>query len=63
MYYAGATGMFSDMKLLDKLYRPDIAFLPIGNVYVMGPKEAAHCVVNFLPSPEVIVPMYFSHFK
>ena len=63
VYFAGATGMFSDMLLLDKLYKPDIAFIPVGNILVMGPREAAHSVVNYLPSPEVIVPIYFSHFK
>ena len=63
VYFAGATGMFSDMLLLDKLYKPDIAFIPVGNILVMGPREAAHSVVSYLPSPEVIIPIYFSHFK
>ena len=40
VYFAGATGMFSDMLLLDKLYKPDIAFIPVGNILVMGPREA-----------------------
>jgi len=40
VYHAGDTGLFSDMRLIGELYRPDIAFLPIGGRYTMGPREA-----------------------
>jgi L-ascorbate metabolism protein UlaG (beta-lactamase superfamily) len=39
IYYAGDTGLFSDMKLLRELYHPDIAILPVGGRYTMGPEE------------------------
>jgi len=39
IYYAGDTGLFSDMKLLKKLYHPDIAILPVGGRYTMGLEE------------------------
>ncbi len=40
IYHAGDTGLFSDMKLIGELYTPDLAFLPIGDNYTMGPREA-----------------------
>ena len=39
IYYAGDTGLFSDMNLLRELYHPDIAILPAGGRYTMGPEE------------------------
>ena len=42
LYHAGDTAIFGDMQLIGELYRPDIAFLPIGNQVVMSPFEAAH---------------------
>jgi L-ascorbate metabolism protein UlaG (beta-lactamase superfamily) len=41
IYYSGDTAVFSDMQLIEKLYHPDLAFLPIGDFYTMGPREAA----------------------
>ncbi len=41
IYYAGDTSLFGDMKLIAELYRPDIAFLPIGDRFTMGPDTAA----------------------
>jgi len=62
VYHAGDTNVFSDMKLIDTLYRPDVALLPVGDCLGMGPMEAAYCVKNFLPSPKLIVPMHFNSF-
>ncbi len=44
IYHAGDTAVFGDMALLGELYRPDVAILPIGDFYTMGPYEAAHAV-------------------
>ena len=41
IYHAGDTNVFSDMALIGELYRPDLALLPIGDFYTMGPREAA----------------------
>ena len=41
IYYAGDTCLFGDMKIIAELYRPDIAFLPIGDRFTMGPDTAA----------------------
>ena len=44
IYHAGDTNVFGDMRLIGELYRPDIAILPIGGHYTMGPREAALAV-------------------
>lgn len=41
-YHAGDTALFSDMALISKTYAPDYAFLPCGDRFTMGPKEAAY---------------------
>ena len=41
LYHAGDTGVFGDMALIDELYEPDYALLPIGGRFTMGPREAA----------------------
>jgi L-ascorbate metabolism protein UlaG (beta-lactamase superfamily) len=41
LYFAGDTCVFGDMELIGRIYEPDIAILPIGDHYTMGPREAA----------------------
>jgi len=41
IYFAGDTNVFGDMSLIGRIYAPDIAVLPIGDHYTMGPREAA----------------------
>ncbi len=41
IYFAGDTNVFGDMALIRRLYAPDVAVLPIGDHFTMGPKEAA----------------------
>lgn len=41
-YFAGDTAVFGDMKLIGEIYRPEVAFLPIGGHFTMDPLEAAH---------------------
>jgi len=60
IYHAGDTNVFGDMKLIAELYRPEIALLPIGGFYTMGPKEAALAVK--LLSPKMVVPLHFGTF-
>jgi L-ascorbate metabolism protein UlaG (beta-lactamase superfamily) len=40
-YCAGDTDVFSDMQLIERLYSPDVAILPIGDHFTMGPRAAA----------------------
>jgi len=41
LYFAGDTCVFGDMQLIGRIYTPDIAILPIGDHFTMGPTEAA----------------------
>jgi L-ascorbate metabolism protein UlaG (beta-lactamase superfamily) len=41
LYFAGDTNVFMDMQLIGRIYEPDVAILPIGDHFTMGPKEAA----------------------
>lgn len=41
IYFAGDTCVFGDMQLIQRLYAPETAVIPIGDHYTMGPKEAA----------------------
>jgi L-ascorbate metabolism protein UlaG (beta-lactamase superfamily) len=60
IYFAGDTAVFSDMQLIEKLYHPDLAFLPVGDFYTMGPREAA--LACRLLKPKKVVPMHFGTF-
>jgi L-ascorbate metabolism protein UlaG (beta-lactamase superfamily) len=41
VYFAGDTCVFGDMQLIGRIYEPDVAVLPIGDHFTMGPREAA----------------------
>jgi L-ascorbate metabolism protein UlaG (beta-lactamase superfamily) len=41
LYFAGDTNVFGDMSLIGRIYAPDVAILPIGDHFTMGPREAA----------------------
>ena len=40
LYFAGDTSIFGDMQLIGRIYEPDVAILPIGDHFTMGPREA-----------------------
>jgi L-ascorbate metabolism protein UlaG (beta-lactamase superfamily) len=44
VYHSGDTAVFGDMKLISELYAPDVALLPIGDHFTMGPREAAFAI-------------------
>jgi L-ascorbate metabolism protein UlaG (beta-lactamase superfamily) len=60
LYHAGDTAVFGDMKLIAELYHPQVAMLPIGGHFTMGPKEAA-LATRYLQS-KVILPLHFGTF-
>ena len=60
LYFAGDTNVFSDMQLIEQLYHPELAFLPIGDLYTMSPKEAA--LASRLLKPKKVIPMHFGTF-
>jgi L-ascorbate metabolism protein UlaG (beta-lactamase superfamily) len=60
LYHSGDTTVFTDMKLIKELYHPELAMLPIGGFYTMGPREAA-LAAQFL-EPTAILPIHFGTF-
>ena len=59
-YFAGDTTIFSDMALYADMYQPELAFLPIGDHFTMGPHEAAHSAR--LLKVKKVIPMHFGTF-
>ena len=60
LYFSGDTNVFSDMQLIEQLYRPSLAFLPIGDLFTMSPHEAA--MACRLLKVQKVVPMHFGTF-
>ncbi len=60
IYYAGDTAVFGDMQLIGQLYAPAIAFLPIGDLYTMGPEQAS--AACDLLGVKQVVPMHYGTF-
>jgi len=60
IYFAGDTCVFGDMALIARIYRPDVAVLPIGDHFTMGPREAA-VAIELLGNPRV-VPCHYGTF-
>jgi L-ascorbate metabolism protein UlaG (beta-lactamase superfamily) len=60
LYHAGDTTVFGDMRLIAELYQPEIAMLPIGGFYTMGPKEAA-VAAQFLGA-RTVLPLHWGTF-
>jgi L-ascorbate metabolism protein UlaG (beta-lactamase superfamily) len=60
IYFAGDTALFGDMNIIADMYKPDIAFLPIGDRFTMGPAAAA-MAARWLGVRQV-VPMHWGTF-
>lgn len=60
IYHAGDTGLFSDMKLIGERHPIDLAFLPIGDNFTMGPEDAA-LAAQFLQA-KLVVPVHYNTF-
>ena len=52
--------VFSDMKIIHEMWRPQIAMLPIGDHYTMDPRQAAYAIE--LLQPKAVIPMHFGTF-
>lgn len=53
IYFAGDTCVFGDMQLIGRIYQPNVAVLPIGDHFTMGPEEAA-VALELLGNPRCI---------
>jgi L-ascorbate metabolism protein UlaG (beta-lactamase superfamily) len=60
IYHAGDTGLIAEFALVAEVYQPEIVLLPIGDLYTMGPREAA--VAARMLQPKIIVPMHHGTF-
>lgn len=60
VYHCGDTGIFGDMALLGEIYRPDIALIPIGDRFTMGPELASRAAE--LIQPRIAVPIHYRTF-
>ncbi len=60
VYHSGDTAVFGDMQLIHELYRPDLALLPIGDHFTMGPREAT--LACRLLRPKAVIPIHHSTF-
>jgi L-ascorbate metabolism protein UlaG (beta-lactamase superfamily) len=61
VYHAGDTALMADMKVvIGDFYKPDVAVLPIGGIYTMGPAEAAYACR--LIRPRVAIPIHYRTF-
>ncbi|MBM7701218.1 metal-dependent hydrolase [Metabacillus iocasae] len=60
IYHAGDTALYSDMKLLGKHHSIDVAFLPIGDNFTMGPDDAL-LAAEWI-NARVVVPIHYNTF-
>lgn len=60
IYHAGDTGLFGDMKIIADFFNINLALVPIGDRYTMGPASAARAVE--LLHPEKVIPMHYNTF-
>jgi L-ascorbate metabolism protein UlaG (beta-lactamase superfamily) len=60
IYFAGDTCVFGDMQLIGRIYQPDLAVVPIGDHYTMGPREAS--VAIELLGVKRVVPCHWGTF-
>lgn len=60
VYHAGDTALFSDMQLIRDLYRPDVALLPVGGRFTMGPDEAM--IAARYTGARLVIPMHYDTF-
>jgi L-ascorbate metabolism protein UlaG (beta-lactamase superfamily) len=60
VYFAGDTSLFGDMRLIQDLYRPTAAFLPIGDLFTMDPAAAAKACE--LLGVRTVIPMHYKTF-
>jgi len=60
IYHAGDTNVFAEMRFIGELYRPNLALLPIGGHFTMGPREAALAVE--LLGVDAVAPIHWGTF-
>ncbi|MEX0885912.1 MAG: metal-dependent hydrolase [Phycisphaeraceae bacterium] len=59
-YHCGDTGLFGDMKLIGEIYDPDVAAIPVGDRFTMGPELASRAAEMI--RPRVAIPIHYKTF-
>ena len=59
IYHAGDTGLFSDMEIIGKVFRPDYVLLPIGGRFTMDPYQAA-MALDMLRPRKAAIPIHYN---
>ncbi|MCA3338642.1 MAG: metal-dependent hydrolase [Roseomonas sp.] len=62
VYHMGDTDVFSDMALIDELYAPTVALVPVGDRFTMGPRAAALSVKRYLRNVTTAIPCHYATF-
>lgn len=57
VYHCGDTALFSDMKLIGEIYQPNIACIPVGDRFTMGPDLGARAAE--LIQPNIAIPIHY----
>jgi L-ascorbate metabolism protein UlaG (beta-lactamase superfamily) len=60
IYHVGDTGLFSDLKLIGDMHDIDLAFVPIGDNFTMGPEDAL--VAADWIQAKTVVPIHYNTF-
>lgn len=60
LYHVGDTGLFSDLRLIGEMNEIDVAFVPIGDNFTMGPEDAL--VAADWIEAKIVVPVHFNTF-
>lgn len=62
VWHMGDTDVFSDMQMIDEIWKPEIVILPIGDRFTMGPASAAHAIRRYLPHARAVIPCHWGTF-
>lgn len=60
IYHLGDTALFSDLKMYGDMHEIDLAFIPIGDNFTMGPEEAL--VAAEWVQAKTVVPIHYNTF-
>jgi L-ascorbate metabolism protein UlaG (beta-lactamase superfamily) len=60
IYHCGDTALFSDMKLIGQIAKPDIAAIPVGDRFTMGPRLATYAAEMI--QPKIAIPIHYKTF-
>lgn len=62
VWHMGDTDAFSDMAMIDDLWKPEIVIMPIGDRFTMGPKSAAYAASRYLAHAKMLIPCHWGTF-